>query len=194
VIEHGVIDPGYRYSGELERGLVVINHLVRRGRRVGADLFFEARKTIPLDLVGMAAEEAGGLREVLHAELPEFSARYRFLFNPIRYTSLGLAVIESMMTGLPIVALGTTEMVTVIRDGVNGHIDTDLSFLIRQMDELMRDGARAVQLGIEARRTALARFNIERFVRDWNDAFSEVTGPCSERSGPISRGTASGSA
>lgn len=41
-----------------------------------------------------------------------FAARYRFLFNPIRYTSLGLAVIEAMMIGMPVVALGTTDMVS----------------------------------------------------------------------------------
>jgi hypothetical protein len=34
-------------------------------------------------------------------------------FNPIRYTSMGLAVIEVMMSELPIVTLGTTEMTTV---------------------------------------------------------------------------------
>ena len=38
---------------------------------------------------------------VPHAELPAFMSRYRFFFNPIRYTSMGLAVIEAMMVGLP---------------------------------------------------------------------------------------------
>jgi hypothetical protein len=194
VIDHGVIDPGYRYTGELERGLVVVNHLARRGRRLGRDVFLETRKTIPLDLVGMGAEEAGGLREVLHAELPAFAARYRFFFNPIRYTSMGLAVIESMLAGLPIVALATTEMATVIKDGVNGHIDSDLDRLVLSMKQLLEDKAKAAQLGIEARRTALERFNIERFVRDWNEAFAEVTGLCSAPSGRTSRAIATGSA
>src|SRR6266550_3029276 len=43
VIEHGVIDPGVRWTGELERGLVVVNNLPSRGRRVGADIFERAR-------------------------------------------------------------------------------------------------------------------------------------------------------
>jgi hypothetical protein len=39
-IEHGVIAPrGVDYSGELERGIVVVNHLARRGRRLGSDVF-----------------------------------------------------------------------------------------------------------------------------------------------------------
>jgi glycosyltransferase involved in cell wall biosynthesis len=113
---------------------------------------------------------------VLHRDLPGFAARYRFLFNPIRYTSMGLAVIEAMMVGLPVVALATTEMTTVIRDGHNGFIDTDLDRLVGLMNLLLKDRALAAHLGENARRTALERFNIERFVRDWNQVFAEVTG------------------
>ena len=181
VIEHGVIEPGARYSGELEKGLVVINNIARRGRRLGFDIFQEARAQVPLDLVGMGAEEAGGLGEVRHAELPAFAARYRFLFNPLRYTSLGHAVIEAMMAGMPVVALATTEMVTVIRDGRNGFIDTSLERLVERMKFLLAHRDAATSLGRAARLAALERFNIARFVADWNAAFLEVTGSKHER-------------
>src|SRR4051812_42688120 len=36
VVEHGVVDPGHRYSGELPRAAVVVNDPVRRGRPAGA--------------------------------------------------------------------------------------------------------------------------------------------------------------
>jgi glycosyltransferase involved in cell wall biosynthesis len=176
VIDHGVIAPRATYGGELERGIVVINHIARRGRRLGYDVFEEVREKIPLDLVGMGAEEAGGLGEIRHAELPAFAARYRFFFNPIRYTSMGLAVIEAMMTGMPIVALATTEMVTVIRDGVNGFIDTDPQRLVTGMQRLLEDPLAARRMGAEAKRTAFERFGIRRFVADWNDAFYEAAG------------------
>jgi hypothetical protein len=175
VIEHGVVDPGARYSGEFPRGLVVVNDLLKRGRRLGADIFEQVRQDIPLDLVGMGAEEAGGLCEIRHADLPAFAARYRFFFNPIRYTSMGLAVIEAMLAGLPIVALATTEMPTVIKDGVNGYIDTDVPRLVSKMHELLRYADAARELGVQARRTALERFGIRRFVDDWNAAFIQAT-------------------
>jgi glycosyltransferase involved in cell wall biosynthesis len=181
VIDHGVVAPEARYTGELDRGLVIINNIARRGRRLGVDVFEKARTRIPLDLVGMGAGEAGGIGEVLHAELPAFAARYRFLFNPIRYTSMGLAVIEAMMVGLPVVALATTEMATVIRDGENGFIDTDVDRLVERMKLLLEDRSLSRTLGAAARRTALQRFGIERFVADWNDAFLEVTGSRHER-------------
>lgn len=176
VIEHGVIVPAARYSGELERGIVVVNHLQRRGRRLGADIFDHMRSRVPLDLVGMAAEEAGGLGEVIHAELPAFQARYRFFFNPIRYTSMGLAVIEAMLVGLPIVALATTEMATAVQQGVTGFADTSLARLEEGMGMLLKDPELARELGDNARAYALERFGIERFVHDWNAVFKQVSG------------------
>ena len=176
VIEHGVIDPGYLWTGELDRGLVVVNNISRRGRRLGSDLYQHFSSVLPLDLVGMGAEEAGGHGEVRHRDLPAFAARYRFFFNPIRYTSLGLAVIEAMMVGLPVVALATTEMATVVKDGLNGFASTDPAVLLSRMELLLKDKELAAALGLEGRRSALQRFGIARFVADWNAAFAEVMG------------------
>jgi hypothetical protein len=177
VIEHGVMVPqDVVYNGSLERGLVVVNHLARRGRRLGGDIFSEAREQVPLELIGMGAQELGGLGEIQHAQLPAFVANYRFLFNPIRYTSLGLAVIEAMMVGMPIIGLATTEMCTVIENGKSGYIDTNLATLVLHMQQLLRNPAEARWLGEQARQRALERFNIKRFVNDWNAAFKEVSG------------------
>lgn len=176
VIEHGAIVPkDVAWRGELSRGLVVINNIASRGRRLGGDIFDAARQRVPLDLVGMGAQEAGGIGEIEHAKLPAFAAQYRFLFNPIRYTSLGLAVIEAMMIGMPVVALATTEMATVIENGRSGYADTDVRTLLARMQELLADPALARRLGEGARRTALERFHIDRFVADWDAAFRHVT-------------------
>jgi hypothetical protein len=185
VIEHGVLVPdSVRYLGFLERGLVISNHLGRRGRRMGPDLFLRARDQLPLDLVGMAAEELNGIGEIQHAQLPAFAARYRFLFSPIRYSSLGLAVIEAMMVGMPVVALATAEMATVIDDGANGFIDTRVERLFECMRELLRSPSLARDLGQAARRRAQERFSIERFSADWDAAFRAVTGSAGGGSAP----------
>ncbi|HEX2043938.1 MAG TPA: glycosyltransferase family 4 protein [Acidimicrobiales bacterium] len=182
VIEHGVVVPeGVRYTGDLDRGVVVVNGLRRRGRRLGADVFERARQQVPLDLVGMFADELGGLGEVPPPELPAFVARYRFFFHPIRYTSLGLAACEAMMLGMPVVALATTEMSTVVENGVSGWIDTDVDRLIGHMRDLLADPAEARRLGEGARRTAEARFSMPRFAADWDRAFRTVTGERSDQ-------------
>ena len=131
VIEHGVMVPdAVSYTGELERGLVIVNGLRSRGRRLGVDVFERIRQEVPLDLIGMGSEQLDGLGEVRHEHLPAFASHYRFFFNPIRYTSLGLAVCEAMMVGLPVIALATTEMVTVVENGVSGYVDTDIKKLV----------------------------------------------------------------
>lgn len=171
VIEHGVIKPPVRYGGEYEKGVVVINHLHQRGRRLGDDIFERVRKEVPIDLVGMGTEEYGGLGEVLHADMPLFLSKYRFFFNPIRYTSLGLSMCEAMMIGMPIVALATTEYTTVVKDGVSGFIHTDIDYLIEKMKLLLNRPTLAFALGSEAARSAQERFNIERFTWQWQGIF-----------------------
>jgi glycosyltransferase involved in cell wall biosynthesis len=203
VIEHGVkpLVPA-RYTGERERGIVVVNNLARRGRRLGLDVYLEMARTVPLALAGMNSEEvgvftadggvrvsdagrddagsavAGGKGEILgevdQRRLPALMAQHRFFFNPIRYTSLGLAVIEAMLVGLPIVGLATTELVSVIRNGENGFIDTRPDRLATAMQQLLADPAQARAMGEAARRTAQERFGIERFVADWMEAFERV--------------------
>jgi hypothetical protein len=176
VIEHGVVplSPD-RYNGERAAGIVVVNNIAKRGRRLGFDIYQRVQEAVPLTLVGMGATEAGGDGEVPNSQLPGVMASHRFFFNPIRYTSLGLAVIEAMMVGLPIVGLATTEMSTVIRNGHNGLIDTRVDTLIEGMRMLLSDRGEAHRMGEGARQTAMERFNIQRFVADWEDALRTVT-------------------
>jgi hypothetical protein len=175
VIEHGVVVPEVAYDGSLERGIAVVNHLARRGRRLGADVFESVQRRVAVDLVGMESEKSGGIGEIPNPDLPAFLARYRFYFHPVRWTSLGLAAIEAMMVGLPVVGLATTELVTVIRNGDSGYVDTRVERLIEFMQHLLRDRAEAQRLGAVAKRDAGSRFGIERFVSDWMRVFREVT-------------------
>jgi glycosyltransferase involved in cell wall biosynthesis len=115
-----------------------------------------------------------GLGEILHPDLPEFRRHYRFFFNPIRYTSLGLAVCEAMMAGIPVVGLATTELSTVIENGYSGFIHTDINYLVDKMAMLIDDPAIAKDIGNNGRKTALKKFGIERFITDWETLFEEV--------------------
>lgn len=176
VVEHGVrlLDAGARYTGELLQGVSVVNNLDRRGRRLGLDVFEQVVQCVPIALVGMGADRLrtlGGQGEVPNHELPGFMARHRFFFNPIRYTSLGLAIVEAMMVGLPVVGLATTELASVIRNGESGYVDTRIEPLVDTMQRLLRDPGEAQHLGRGARALAQERFNIERFVADWLAVF-----------------------
>jgi glycosyltransferase involved in cell wall biosynthesis len=179
VIEHGVRllrHADYRgdVASDVASGLVVVNNLDRRGRRLGADVYNAVAQQVPLQLVGMGSERLGGAGEVAHHDLPGRLAAHRFFFNPIRYTSLGLAVIEAMMVGAPVVALATTELASVIRNGVDGITDTRVDRLVSAMRALLADPAQARAIGAAGQRMANERFGIERFVADWDAALREV--------------------
>jgi hypothetical protein len=177
VIEHSVaISPDAIYRGERPRGVTVVNGMRQRPRIAGYDLFERARQRVPLDLVGMRTEELGGLGDIPYRELHTRLGEYRFLFSPIRYTSLPLAVIEAMTLGMPVVALATTELPTVITNGETGYVSCDVAWLLERMRGLIEDPDKARRLGANAREVARERFGLERFIRDWNAAFALVTG------------------
>ena len=108
----------------------------------------------------------------LHRRLPA----YRVLFNPIRYTSLGLAVCEAMALGLPVVGLATTEMATAVSNGVNGYVETDPARLVGHLQRLLADPQEAAELSAGARARARERFGIDRFVRDWTEVLCATAG------------------
>ncbi len=172
VIEHGVAVPRRRGSLARPAGIAVINNLPQRGRRLGLDVFERARRQLPLELIGMDAERLGG-REVPPADVVPLVGEHRFLFSPIRYTSLGLAILEAMAAGVPVVGLATTELAAVVDDGQHGFIDTDVDAVIAAGARLLRDHALARQLGANARSLVRRRFGVDRFALDWHRVLDE---------------------
>lgn len=175
VIEHGVLVPnGISYKGDIAKGVVVINNLKNRGRRLGLDIFLKTKKNIPLDLIGINSEQLGGLGNFAYGKLLKIIPHYRFFFNPIRYTSLGLAVCEAMMIGMPVVGFATTEMATVIKNNERGFTDTNTENLIKQMKMLLDSKITAQKIGEKAKKYAQKRFNIKRFTKEWERTFENV--------------------
>jgi glycosyltransferase involved in cell wall biosynthesis len=173
VIEHGIVDPGYRYTGELPRSAVVINEARRRARVTGTDLLERFADAAPLDLFGMDAASVGGIEDVPQGALHQSMARRRVYLHPIRWTSLGLSLIEAMHLGMPIVALATTEAPEAV-PAEAGVISTRVDVLARAIREYVADRDRAEVAGRAAREAALSRYGLERFLGDWDELLAEV--------------------
>lgn len=176
VIKHSVaIDPTIRYTGRHQQGIVVVNELQRRGRMAGFDLFEQFRQQLPLTVAGMKSADIGGIGEIHYTRLHQTVADYRFLFSPMRYSSLPLAVIEAMTIGMPIVAVATTELPTVIENGVHGFVSADPDELLDAMQFLLDNPEEARRMGNNARELAIRDFGLPRFIADWNAVFREAT-------------------
>jgi Glycosyl transferases group 1 len=186
VIEHGVADPGSRWTGEVARAAVVVNDPVTRGRTVGADLLPGFAAHAPLDLFGMRVAGAGralGLtggqcreyedlpQDRLHEELP----RRRVYVHPFRWTSLGLSLIEAMFLGMPVVVLAATEAPRAVPPAA-GAISTSLAELHAAAGRFTRDVEAARDAGQAAREAARARYGLDRFLREWDQLLTEVGG------------------
>lgn len=118
VVEHGIKLPeGVKHVGDKAEGLVVVNNLRKRGRRLGLDVFEQVRARVPL---------------------------------------------------------ATTELPSVIVNGVDGYADTRIDRLVEVMHELLRDPALARRWGDAAQRTVRERFGIERFAADWDRVLRET--------------------
>lgn len=183
VIEHGIPDPGHRYTGEIDRAAVVINEPVRRGRFVGTDLVRELAPRRGIDLFGMdvdklAVEHVRGLetfedlpQHALHVEIP----KRRVYLHTTRWTSLGLSLVEAMTLGMPVVALATTEAPGAV-PAAAGVTATRLDDLDRAVAMFQRDPDLARSTGQAARTYALSRFGHARFLADWDELLAATAG------------------
>lgn len=181
VIEHGVVDPGHRWTGTVARAAVVLNDAARRGRYVGADLLPYLAQRVPLDLFGMRAHDlhAPGCAIRRYDDPPQAAmhdalARRRVYLHPVRWTSLGLSLIEAMHLGMPVVAFATTEACEAVPYGA-GILTTSAERLREHAARLIDDPAEAAQLGKNAREAALARYSLGRFLADWDRLLGELT-------------------
>jgi Glycosyl transferases group 1 len=179
VIDHGVADPGPRYTGDVLRAATMINEPVRRRRIVGADLLEPLSAYAQIDVWGIGTEslksERGGVTgrgDLAPPALWDQIARRRVYLHTPRWTSLGLSLIEAMYLGMPVVAVGTT-MAPLVVPGEAGVVSVDLTILGQGLRDYMNDQATAVAAGKAAREFATARFGLERFLTDWNQVIEE---------------------
>ena len=184
VIEHGIPDPGQLYTGELPDLGVVVNEPVRRGRVTGTDLLPAFADVAPLQVFGMKTEglaaaagigtdrltPRGDLRtQELHREL----ARCRVYLHPMRWTSLGLSLLEAMHLGMPVVVLAATEAPRAVPPEA-GAVSADIDELLRCARRLVANPDEARRRGVAAREAALARYGLGKFQDSWDGLLADL--------------------
>ena len=147
VVEHGIADPGHRYTGEDPSLAAVVNEPVRRWRVAGTDLLLRMARLVP---------------------------RHRAYHHPYRWTSLGLAMLEAMALGLPVLALSTTEAPEAVPPEA-GIVSNDLARLQATAQEWLDDPTTARRHGEAARAHVLSRYSLDRFLDSWDHVLKEVT-------------------
>jgi hypothetical protein len=182
VVEHGIVDPGHRYTGEVTAAVVCVNEPVRRGRITGTDLLPRFAEAVPLDVFGMGTDGLGArlgcpavrtVGDLPQDRMHDEMARRRAYVHPLRWTSLGLSLLEAMHLGMPVVALATTEAHEAVPPGT-GYCSTDVDRLVRELRALVAEPDRARELGAAGREHVLRRYGLARFLAAWDDVLAQV--------------------
>ena len=184
VIEHGIPDPGARWTGDICRAGVVINDPLSRSRTAGTDLLAGFAAVAPVDVFGMRVTGLGSTLAIPPDRCAEIDdlpqdrmltalARRRAYVHPFRWTSLGLSLIEAMQLAMPVVVLAATEAPLAVPARA-GCLSTSPAELHAALSRLMRDPAAAAAAGAVAREAACARYGLKRFIEDWNQVLTEA--------------------
>jgi glycosyltransferase involved in cell wall biosynthesis len=121
----------------------------------------------------------------LHTQL----ARRRAYLHPVRWTSLGLSLLEAMYLGMPVLALATTEVVRAVPPGT-GVTSTNPDDLRAAASGLLADPDRARELGAAAREHVRHAYSLQNFLERWDTVLDDTVAtwrlrhPRQRRAGP----------
>jgi len=194
VVEHAVVDPGPLATGTRESLGVVVNEPVRRERVAGTDVVLDLARDLPVEVYGMGMPALAALAAMrgvpvgggagpagllgLHDDVPQAAmharlGEHRAYLHPYRWTSLGLALVEAMTIGLPVLAVASTAAADAV-PSAGGVVSADPRVLADAARRWLDDPAAARAAGAAAREHALSRFGLARFLADWDEVLDAV--------------------
>jgi glycosyltransferase involved in cell wall biosynthesis len=108
-------------------------------------------------------------------DVPQLLTATDLVLMPSHSEGLGLAAIEGLAAGKPVVAFNVGGLREVVSDGVNGRLvrPGDSAAFGQAVVEMIRDPARLAQYSAAALRTA-DRFSVEEHVRRLIDCYREA--------------------
>ncbi len=157
-----------------DRAIEIARHAglkIKLAAKIGADdrAYFEEAVEPLLD--GDSVTYVGEIEEPRKAEFLGGAAGLLF---PIDWPEpFGLAVIEAMACGTPVIAWNCGAMPEIIDDGVTGFVVGSVEEAASRVPDLLRLDRHAVRSAFER------RFSAKRMVRDYVDAYTRLLGASS---------------
>ncbi len=189
---HNGIDTVRFAPASIPRGPFTFALVGRLERRKGVDRAIEALRHVPethLDIVGdggerpaleaMVRDASLGARVHFHGALADprpVVARAHAALCSSREEGLGIANLEAMAMGRPVVASPVGGVPEVVQEGVTGLLAHDMSIpaLVLRMHEAVRHREKMLAMGEAARRFVVERFSLEAMCRAYGAIYAEL--------------------
>ena len=109
-------------------------------------------------------------------DMPAVLSSLMLFVSAARSEPFGLAIVEAMAAGLPIVAAASEGALEIIEDGVTGKLVPvgDHEALAQAINDLLDDPVERSRLGRNAQLAARQRYSLERMARDTEQVYREV--------------------
>lgn len=177
------------WHGDKQQVITLAQSFKKRGEHLGYHIFDRATEGFNRKVFGTENEDLlginGGRRTYSELKHDLKEARVFFYFGtiPAPYT---LSLIEAMMTGIPIVAVGPKlremqaypwqqyDIPSIINHGVNGYYSDNVDDLKGYIRLLMEDHEKAKRVGEAGRKTAIELFGKQERMAEWSKFLQSI--------------------
>jgi hypothetical protein len=169
VVEHGV-NTDFWNDGRLKRDAVclsVVNDWPNRDWCCGFNLWKQTVQGLPVKVYGKSPGFSEPANSTEH--LREIYQSSRIFYNTSLHSPVPSVLLEAMACGCAIVSTSNCMIPEIIENGKNGLISNDPKELRSFLELLLKDENLAKELGGNARKTIVEKYNLERFVDSWNN-------------------------
>ena len=172
------------YRGDRKTVLQVGNLLQERDLMMGYTTSKKITGNHPLTTLGINPNISNSRLSEGFQDLLENYRRCRVFINTTvdEYEDgYNLSMLEAMATGMPVVSSWNKS--SPIRDGENGYISKDSSYLNRCIDFLLKNPEEAIRIGEKGQKTVQNKFPLHKFLNSWQKVIQQSVVEFLERTG-----------
>lgn len=176
VILHGVNTKLFRKIPNVKKEqkvLSIVNDWINRSDILGYDIWERvAKNNFQCSVWGDTPGLSRSTNNIY--ELVKTYNENTVFFNTSRLSPVPSVLLEAMACELPVVSTDNCLISEIIENGVNGYKTNNEKEMNDHIYRLLNDEEERKEIGANARKTILEKFNLDRFVQDWNNIFDRM--------------------
>lgn len=174
VIEHGVDTDLFTPGNRKREGVIlsVVNDWINRDVFCGYSIWKKVSSGLPTRIIGDTpglSQPAASLEELIEAYQSS-----RIFLNTSTWSPVPMSLLEAMACGCACVSTDNCGISEYIQHGVNGLLSNNESELRYYLQQLLENPDLADELGRNARKTIVEKYNLDKFVTRWKLLFNEA--------------------